>query len=200
MLSPDMTMSLDALHLLSPEGKCFAFDRRANGYGRGEGLAVIIVKSIDAAKRDGDSTRAVIRGTGSNHDGKTRGLHLPSSEAQEQLIRQTYDNAGLTLKTTMYCEAHGTGTAAGDPLECKALAKTFGEARPSDSPLIVGSIKTNIGHLEGAAGLAGVLKVVLAFEKGLIPPNTNFEEATPRISFQESNLEVSLVVGLHVQG
>lgn len=190
MLSPDMTMALDALHLLSPDGKSYAFDSRANGYGRGEGFAVVILKPKIAAIRDNDRIRAIVRGTGCNHDGKTRGLHLPSAEAQEALIRDTYATAGLDLKDTAYCEAHGTGTAVGDPLEAKALAATFGKARESSFPLLIGSVKSNIGHLEGAAGLVAVIKTVLALERGIIPPSVNFETPTARIPFANNNLEV----------
>lgn len=197
MQSPDMTMALDALHLLSPDGKSYAFDSRANGYGRGEGIAVVILKAEIAAKGDNDMVRATIRGSGCNHDGKTRGLHLPSSEAQEALIRQTYASAGLDMKDTAYCEAHGTGTAAGDPLEAKALAATLGVARESMSPLLIGSVKTNIGHLEGAAGLASVIKTVLALERGIIPPSVNFRTPSPRIPFSSNNLEV-IAPSLHV--
>ena len=127
--SPDMTIALDALHLLSTDGKSYAFDARANGYGRGEGFAVVILKSQLAAIRDNDTIRATIRGSGCNHDGKTKGLHLPSAEAQESLIRETYANAGLEMNETAYCEAHGTGTAAGDPLETKV--RVFGVHNPS---------------------------------------------------------------------
>lgn len=190
MLSPDMTVALDALHLLSPDGKSYAFDSRANGYGRGEGIAVVILKPEIAAMGDNDMVRATIRGSGCNHDGKTRGLHLPSAEAQEALIRQTYASAGLDMKDTAYCEAHGTGTAAGDPLEAKALAATLGKARESMSPLLIGSVKTNIGHLEGAAGLASVIKTVLALERGIIPPSINFITPSSRIPFASNNLEV----------
>lgn len=197
MQSPDMTMALDALHLLSPDGKSYAFDSRANGYGRGEGLAVIILKPEIAAMGDNDTVRATIRGSGCNHDGKTRGLHLPSSEAQETLIRQTYASVGLDMKDTAYCEAHGTGTAAGDPLEAEALAATLGTARESMSPLLIGSVKTNIGHLEGAAGLASVIKTVLALERGIIPPSVNFKTPSPRIPFASNNLEV-IIPSLHL--
>ena len=190
MQSPDMTIALDALHLLSPDGKSYAFDSRANGYGRGEGFAVVVLKSESAVMRDNDIVRGIVRASGCNHDGKTKGLHLPSAEAQETLIRETYASAGLDMKDTAYCEAHGTGTAAGDPLEAKALAVTLGKARESSSPLMIGSVKTNIGHLEGAAGLASVIKTVLALERGIIPPSVNFKTPTPRIPFASNNLEV----------
>ena len=191
-MSPDMTIGLDALHLLSPDSRCYAFDHRANGYARGEGLGVVILKPLDAALRHNDMIRAVVRGSGVNQDGKTRGLHLPSTEAQEELIRSTYRKAGLELADTAYCEAHGTGTAAGDPLEARALAATFGKARLQHTkpPLLVGSVKTNIGHLEGGAGVAGLIKAVLALENGMIPPNLGFEKANPRIPMDEWNLQV----------
>ena len=183
-------MALDALHLLSPDGRSYAFDSRANGYGRGEGFAVVILKPEIAAIKGKDTVRAIIRGSGCNHDGKTRGLHLPSAEAQEALNRETYASACLDMKDTAYCEAHGTGTAVGDPLEAKARAATLGKARDPTSALSIGSVKTNIGHLEGAAGLASVVKTVLALENGIIPPSVNFKKPTPRIPFPSNNLEV----------
>ena len=185
MLSPDMSLSLDALHLLSPDSRSNAFDSRANGYARGEGLAVVLLKPLDAALKDNDMIRAVILGSGCNHDGKTKGLHLPNPDAQEKLIRDTYCDAGLDLADTAYCEAHGTGTPVGDPLEARALGATIGRARQTRSPLLLGSIKTNIGHLEDGAGLASVVKAVLALEKGIIPPSVNFNEPTSRIPFKD---------------
>nr|QIX11475.1 polyketide synthase [Cladonia metacorallifera]UUR48181.1 polyketide synthase 28 [Cladonia metacorallifera] len=190
MLSPDMSLSLDALHLLSPDSRSYAFDSRANGHARGEGLAVVLLKPLDAALKDNDMIRATILGSGCNHDGKTKGLHLPNTDAQEQLIKDTYSNSGLNLADTAYCEAHGTGTPVGDPLEARALGTTIGRARQERSPLLLGSVKTNIGHLEGGAGLAGVIKAVLALEKGIIPPSVNFDEPTSRIPFKDWNLEV----------
>ena len=155
MLSPDMSLSLDALHLLNPDSRSYAFDSRANGYARGEGPAVVLLKPLDAALRDNETIRA-----------------------------------SLDLADTAYCEAHGTGTPVGDPLEAKALGATSGRARQTKSPLLLESIKTNIGHLEGGAGLAGVIKAVLALEKGVIPPIVNFNEPTSRIPFKDWNLEV----------
>lgn len=191
MLSPDMTIGLDALKLLSLDNICFAFDERANGYLRGEGFVVLILKPLELALQDKDAISAVIHGSGLNQDGQTRGLHLPNPDAQAVLIRETYVACGLNLKDTSYCEAHGTGTMAGDTLEAKALGTTFGEARDNASPLIVSSVKTNIGHLEGCAGLAGVLKTILGFEHGFIPPNANFQRPNPQIPFKTLNLEVS---------
>ncbi|KAI4101563.1 MAG: hypothetical protein L6R37_004889 [Teloschistes peruensis] len=190
ILMPDIMNSMTQLHFLSPDGKSKSFDEKGNGYGRGEGASFIIIKPLDAALRDNDVIRAVIRNTGSNQDGNTPGITLPSTTAQEALIRQTYAGAGLPLNETSFFEAHGTGTPAGDPLEARALGATFGKVRPPGDPLLVGSIKTNIGHLEGASGLAAVIKTILALEKGIIPPNLWFEKANPRIPMDELNIRV----------
>ncbi|KAL8995313.1 MAG: hypothetical protein Q9169_004917 [Polycauliona sp. 2 TL-2023] len=190
ILMPDIMNSMTQLHFLSPDGLSKSFDEKGNGYGRGEGASFVIVKPLDAALRNNDVIRAVIRGTGSNQDGNTPGITLPSTVAQEALIRDTYAGAGLPLNETSFFEAHGTGTPAGDPLEARALGATFGAVRPRGDPLLVGSIKTNIGHLEGAAGLAAVIKTVLALEKGIIPPNLWFDKANPRIPMDELNIRV----------
>src|SRR5271170_3966833 len=142
---------LTALNFLSPDSKCQAFDHKANGYARGEGIASIILKPLDAALRDNDLIRGIIRGTAVNQDGKTPGITLPSMEAQVDLIKSAYESAGLSMSETAYFEAHGTGTSAGDSLETGALATTFGRARQTQNPLLVGTVKTNIGHVEGAS-------------------------------------------------
>jgi acyl transferase domain-containing protein len=139
---------------LGPNGKCFSFDHRAEGYARGEGVGTVIVKRLKDAVRDGDIIRAVIRGTGINQDGRTPGLTLPDSEAQERLIRSVYKAAGLGFDQTAFVEAHGTGTGAGDPIEASGIARAF-SGRRNQEPLYVGSIKASVGHLEGAAGIAG---------------------------------------------
>ncbi|KEF55686.1 uncharacterized protein A1O9_08436 [Exophiala aquamarina CBS 119918] len=136
------------------EGKCFSFDHRADGYARGEGVGTVIVKRLSDALRDGDTIRAVLRGSGANQDGRTPGISLPSSAAQESLIRSVYKHAGLPLSDTMMIEAHGTGTSAGDPIEASAIARAFA-SRHRDIPLYIGAIKSGIGHLEGGAGIAG---------------------------------------------
>lgn len=167
------------------------FDERANGYARGEGASVLLLKHIDDAIRDGDTIRAVIRGSGLNQDGKTPGITLPSPQSQAALIRSTYKNAGLVLTETAYFEAHGTGTPAGDPIEMEAISTTFGLIdRDPDRPLYVGTVKPNIGHLEGCAGLAAVLKTVLTLESGIIPPNLNFEIPNPKLRLKEWGVEV----------
>ncbi|KAL1634456.1 Type I Iterative PKS [Diplodia intermedia] len=190
ILMPEMQIAMTSLHFLSPDSKSQSFDHKANGYARGEGAAVVVLKPLADAIRDGNTIRAVIRGTGVNQDGKTPGITLPSAKAQEDLIRATYAQAGLDMASTAYFEAHGTGTPAGDPLECSAIAATISAARPKDKPLLVGSVKTNIGHMEGASGLAGLIKAVYAIERGVIPPNLWFERANARIPLEKWGLEV----------
>ena len=166
------------------------YDHRANGYSRGEGAACIVLKPLDEAFRNGDTIRGVIRNTGTNQDGKTNGITLPNSKAQESLMRSVYEGAGLDPLRTTYVEAHGTGTPAGDPLEAAAISKVFSPGRPSSQPLVVGSVKTNVGHLEGASGLVGLIKTVLMLENNLILPNVNFEKANPKIPLAELKLKV----------
>ncbi|KAJ5724992.1 polyketide synthase [Penicillium malachiteum] len=190
MLSPDFFILLSAPGFLGPDGKSHSFDNKANGYGRGEGAASVILKPLDAALRDGDPIRAIIRGTATNHDGKTPGISLPSQKAQEELIRSAYRNAGLSMAQTGYVEAHGTGTQAGDPLETSAIGNTIGLSRSTADPLLVGSIKSNIGHLEGASGLAGIIKAVLIVEKGLIPATAGFQSPNPKLRLEEQSLQV----------
>lgn len=176
---------------LSPDGRCYTFDKRANGYARGEGVGCVVLKPLTDALRDGDTIRAVIRGTGSNQDGKTSGITLPNPDAQEALIRDVYEAAGLHPRETSYVEAHGTGTSAGDPLETRALSKVFCKDRAPDKPLIIGSIKSNLGHLEGASGIASVVKTVLMLENETILPNRNFKFPNPRTPFYEWKLKVT---------
>ena len=173
-------MQLSTLGVLSPDGKCFSFDHRANGYSRGEGVGTVIVKSLAAAMRDGDTIRAIVRGTGSNQDGRTKGLSLPNPEAQEALIKEVYDAANLDVHDTGYVEAHGTGTPVGDPLEAEAISKAFNVAERG-TPLYIGSVKANLGHLEGGAGMAGLIKVIIMLEKQLIPGLANFEKLNPKL-------------------
>jgi len=182
ILNPDTAMiPLTNLGFLSPDGRCYAFDHRANGYARGEGYGVLVLKRLKDAVSAGDTIRAVIRATGSNQDGRTPGISQPRAEAQAALIRQTYASAGLPLTETRFFEAHGTGTAVGDPIEASAIAQVFGSHRSVDSPLWVGAVKSSIGHLEGASALAGLVKTILTLEKGVIPPNINMEKVNPKI-------------------
>ncbi|EKG09667.1 Beta-ketoacyl synthase [Macrophomina phaseolina MS6] len=179
--SPETMYRMSNLGLLSPDGKCFSFDSRANGYSRGEGVGTIILKPVKAAIRDGDLIRAVVRGTGINQDGRgTDGIALPNKQAQEELIRQVYRSFDLDMNVTGFVEAHATGSPAGDPLEAGAIASAW-RSRPANPPLYVGAGKANHGHLEGASGVAAVIKTVLALESGTIPPNINFKKVNPRI-------------------
>ncbi len=160
----------------------------------------MFLKPLEDALRDGDPIRAVIRESVVNQDGRTAGITLPSREAQESLIRHAYTHAGLDPRETSYVEAHGTGTRAGDPIEAGALATVLGQARPAGDALCIGSIKTNIGHLEGASGLAGMIKAVLSVERGVILPSLNFEKPNERIPLEEWNLKVLLLAPTNFDG
>lgn len=173
---------------LSPDGKCYSFDHRANGYGRGEGVACVILKPLVQALKDGDMIRAVIRNTGINQDGKTPGVTFPNAKSQKSLSHRVYTEVGLDPLDTTYVETHGTGTQAGDPVEASALFATFGKER--SEPLQIGSIKSNIGHLEGASGVTGLIKTVLMLERERILPNYEFEAPNKRIPLAKWNLQV----------
>lgn len=178
--------------LLSPEGRCYAFDDRAtSGFGRGEGSACIILKTLEAALRDNDPIRSVIRNSGVNQDGKTAGITMPNGEAQASLIQSVYRTAGLDPLQTDYVEAHGTGTATGDPIEAAALGKVFSRG-PERSPVVIGSIKSNIGHLEAVSGLASVIKAALMLERRFYAPNCDLRTLNPKIPFKSLNLKVLL--------
>jgi acyl transferase domain-containing protein len=178
--------------MLNSEGKCFTFDSRGAGYGRGEGVATVVIKRLKDALQDGDTVHAVIRNSGANQDGKTTGVTLPNPDAQEALIRSVYAAAGLDPRETLYVEAHGTGTEVGDHAEVQSLGNVFGE-KPRTRNLYVGSVKTNIGHLEAASGLAGLLKAVLVLKKQLIPPNLNYLKPKPGLKLDERQISVSVI-------
>lgn len=186
MAAPGMTVALDAAGAISPDGKCKSFDSGANGYGRGEGAGILVLKTLANAQRDGDRILAVIRGSAVHQDGKTNGIMAPSRQAQEHLLRTVYSSAGIAPGTIDYLEAHGTGTPLGDAVEAAALSAVFGAERQC----LVGSVKPNIGHLEAAAGVAGVIKTVLALRHGEIPPNLNFEVPNPAIPWATLGLQV----------
>lgn len=192
-LYPSMFHSLTNMHFLSPDGICHSFDDRANGYARGEAIGGLLLKPLSAALADGDTIRAVIRGSATNQDGKTPGITMPSPESQADLIRFVYEQAGLKMSDTGYFEAHGTGTGLGDPMELSAIGSTLGAARETgQTPLYVGSIKSNIGHTEGCSGLAGVIKSVLCLEKGLLVPNAGFENLNPKLRLNDWGLALPL--------
>ncbi|KAI0448681.1 lovastatin nonaketide synthase [Xylaria acuta] len=190
MFNPNTMHQLTAMHMLSPEGISHTFDDRSNGYGRGDGIGALIVKRLSDAIRDGDTIRAVIRGTGTNADGKTPSITQPSSTAQAELIDQTYNDAGLDQPETDYFECHGTGTPVGDPLELTAIASTIGAARRTagKTPLYIGSIKPTVGHTEGCAGLAGVFKSILLLEKGMLVPTYGVARVNPKLKLSEWHL------------
>ncbi|KAL2195758.1 PKS01 highly reducing polyketide synthase [Corynascus similis CBS 632.67] len=194
ILSPNMFVYQSGQGFLSPDGKCKTFDAAADGYGRGEGFAVVVLKRVRDAVSHGDPVRAVIRGSGSNQDGHTKGFTLPNAEAQAELIQDVYRRAGLDYSQTSYVEAHGTGTKAGDLEETTALSRTIAAGLPPGRKLVVGSVKSNIGHLEAGAGLAAVVKSVLMLEKGLIPPNINLVNPNPALKLDEWNMEVPRTV------
>ena len=150
----------------------------------------MVLKPLINAIRNGDTIRAVVRGTGANQDGRTPGLTQPNGEAQLRLILETYAKAGLDRESTRFFEAHGTGTALGDPIEANAIGRAFRDLRSPESPLYVGAVKSNIGHLEGASGIAGLIKAILVLEHGVIPPNANFEKVNPRIDIANLKLKV----------
>ena len=178
---------------LSDEGRCYSFDDRGSGYGRGEGIAALIIKPLNSALAAGDPIRAIIRNTAVNQDGKTPGITMPSSEAQESMIRSAYADAGLDPTQTAYAEAHGTGTKVGDPIEITAIAAVLSRYRTHSNPLFVGSVKANIGHLESASGIAGLLKAIVCLERGMIPPSINFESENTELKLRERKIEVQFV-------
>jgi acyl transferase domain-containing protein len=176
IMSPSWTQALNEQGVLSSNGSSRTFDADADGYVRGEAVSTLFMKRLDDAVRDRNPVRAVIRSTGSNFDGKTPGISLPSAESQEALIRAVYEAAGIrNFGETAFVECHGTGTAAGDPIEVGAVANVFGE-----KGVYIGSVKPNIGHSEAAAGLSSVIKMVLALENKTIPPNIKFEKPNPK--------------------
>ncbi|MFD7446142.1 type I polyketide synthase, partial [Streptomyces sp. NPDC059909] len=180
---------------LSPDGTTYAFDARANGFVPGEGSGVVILKPLARALADGDRIHGVIRGSAVNNDGATEVLTRPSAAAQEQVLRLAYERAGIDPRAVQYVELHGTGTPVGDPVEAAALGAALGAGRDADSALRVGSVKTNIGHLEGAAGIAGLVKVLLALSHRELPPSLNFETPNPRIPLAELGLAVQRELG-----
>jgi len=188
ILAPVAHIALSQMQALSPDGRCKTFDAAADGYGRGEGGGVVLLKRLSAAERDGDPILAVIKGSAVNHDGPSSGLTVPNKLAQEKLLRQALVNAGMTPDAIAYIEAHGTGTPLGDPIELRALNAVFGNERTT--PLLVGSVKTNVGHLEAAAGMVGFMKTVLALQHQQIPPHLHFHTPTPHLAWDELAIQV----------
>ncbi|MFH0729430.1 MAG: SDR family NAD(P)-dependent oxidoreductase [Pseudomonadota bacterium] len=191
IISPEITVFLSRAHVLSPDGRCKTFDAAADGFARGEGCGMIVLKRLSDAVRDRDTILALIRGSAINHDGASSGLTVPNERAQEDLIREAVRNAGAEPGEVSYVEAHGTGTALGDPIEVNALAASLCKGRSFANPLMIGSLKTNMGHLEAAAGIAGVIKVILSLQHAEIPPHLHFKTPNPHIDWKEMPIEVA---------
>ena len=183
ILSPEANINFSKSRMLAPDGRCKTFDAAADGYVRAEGCGVVVLKTLSAAQADGNRILAVIRGSAVNQDGRSGGLTAPNGPAQEAVIRAALASAGVAPHEVSYLEAHGTGTSLGDPIEVRAASAVLCQDRPHTFPLAIGSIKTNIGHLEAAAGVAGLLKVVLALQKKAIPPHLHLKEKSPHIDW-----------------
>ncbi|MGW4492364.1 beta-ketoacyl synthase N-terminal-like domain-containing protein, partial [Streptomyces sp. NPDC004376] len=187
----DSTLSAARFGGLSPDGRCFTFDARANGYVRGEGGGLVVLKPLSDARAAGDTIYCVIRGSAVNNDGASAGLTVPSRAAQEAVVRAACDSAKISPGAVQYVELHGTGTPVGDPIEAAALGAAIGSGHDSEFPLVVGSVKTNVGHLEGAAGVIGLMKAALSIRNRMIPASLNFAAPNPNIPLDELNLRVA---------
>ena len=190
ILSPANSIAFTKAGVLAPDGRCKTFDALANGYVRGEGGGVIVLKALSSALADGDHVHAVILGSAIQQDGRTNGLMAPSSEGQETMLRAAYKSAGISPADVQYIETHGTGTLLGDSMEAKALGAVIGVDK-LNRPCAIGSVKTNIGHLEAAAGIAGLIKVILSLQHRTIPPSLHYHSPNPHIAFDELKLKVN---------
>ncbi|WP_157195637.1 type I polyketide synthase, partial [Nocardia tenerifensis] len=189
-LSPHHAIAAHRFGALSPDGRCHVFDTRANGFGQGEGGGAVVLKPLAAALADGDRVYCVIRGSGVSNDGGGEQLSTPTANGQAEAIRAAYQQAGLDPAAVVHVELHGTGTPVGDPVEAAALGAVLGAARAPGDPLAVGSIKSNIGHLEAAAGIAGFLKTALCVHAGMLVPTADFHAPHPALALDERNLRV----------
>lgn len=190
MLAPNMTIAESKGGFLSPDGRCKTFDASANGYARGEGAGVVLLKPLAEALADRDSIYALVRGTAVTQDGHTNGITVPNGASQEAAMRAAYARAGVSPHEVQYIEAHGTGTPVGDPIEAAAIGRVLSTNRPDNEPILVGSVKTNIGHLEAAAGVAGLIKAALSLKHRRIPAHLHLKEPNPAIPFDEFRLRV----------
>ncbi|MCC7368641.1 MAG: SDR family NAD(P)-dependent oxidoreductase [Chloroflexi bacterium] len=190
MLSPENGITFSRYHMLASDGRCKAFDAAADGFGRGEGCGIVVLKRLADAVRDGNRVLAVIRGSALNQDGASSGLTAPNGPSQVAVIRQALADGGVSPHQVGYVEAHGTGTALGDPIEAGALGDVFGPGRAYDNPLRVGSAKTNLGHLEAAAGITGLIKTVLMLQHGELPATLHFNTPSPHIAWDEARIAV----------
>ncbi len=192
MFKPEYPIAMSKGGFLAADSRSKTFDSRADGYARGEGAGVVVLKPLDAALADGDRIYALIRGTGVNQDGRTSGITVPNPVAQEALIRRVYEEAGVEPHQISFVEAHGTGTPVGDPIETRALGSVVGQSRGVQGPCLIGSVKANIGHLEAAAGVAGTIKAALVLSKRRVPPQIHIRTLNPNIPFADLGLRVPL--------
>ncbi|WP_435104735.1 type I polyketide synthase [Arhodomonas sp. AD133] len=190
ILSPYGFVLVSKLRAVSPDGRCKTFDSSADGYGRGEGCGILVLKRLSDAQADGDPILGVVQGSAINHDGPSSGITVPNAHAQQAVVSAALDDGGIEPHQVSYVEAHGTGTDLGDPIELRALDAVLGTASGRDDPLTVGSVKTNIGHLEPAAGVAGVMKVILGMQHGHIPPHLHLQHPNPRVEWDRLAVRV----------
>ncbi|MCC5610267.1 acyltransferase domain-containing protein [Nostoc sp. CHAB 5834] len=190
MLSPQQTIIYSQARMMALDGRCKTFDASADGYVRGEGCGIVVLKRLSDAIRDGDRIQGVIRGSAINQDGLSNGLTAPNGPSQQAVIRQALENAGVEPAQISYVEAHGTGTSLGDPIEVRSLKAVLAEGRSNDQPCLIGSVKTNIGHLEAAAGMASLLKVVLSLQHKQIPAHLHLKQLNPYISLSDTSFAI----------
>ncbi|NEQ63925.1 MAG: polyketide synthase, partial [Moorea sp. SIO4A1] len=191
LLSQEFSINFSKARMLSFDGRCKTFDTSADGFVRGEGCGIVVLKRLSDALADQDNILAVIRGSAINQDGDTSGLTVPNGPSQQSVIRQALANGEVDPTSVSYIEAHGTGTALGDPIEVEAIGTVFGKTHSVEQPLIIGSVKTNIGHTEGAAGIAGLLKLVLQLQHQQIAPSLHFNQPNPYINWSQLPVKVS---------
>ena len=192
LITPLVTVGFDEVGgVLAPDGRIKSFSQDADGYARSEGGGMLVLKRLSDARRDGDEIFAVIAGSAVNHDGRSNGLLAPSPDAQAEVLRKAYKNAGINPRDVDYIEAHGTGTILGDPIEADALGRVVGRGRPADRPALLGAVKSNVGHLESAAGAASLAKMALALRNDKIPPSINYTGPNPYIDFEGVRLKVA---------
>jgi len=191
IIAPDGHIIASKGQMLAPDGYCKTFDEAADGYTRGEGCGMIVLKRLSDAQADGDTILALINGTAINQDGRSGGLTAPNGKAQEEVMRQALAASHIDPTDINYVETHGTGTSLGDPIEVQALGAVQGAGRPKNKPLLIGSVKTNVGHLEAAAGIVGLVKTVLALQHGEIPPHLHFNKPNPYIPWDELPIQVT---------
>ncbi|MDZ7309036.1 MAG: acyltransferase domain-containing protein, partial [candidate division KSB1 bacterium] len=190
ILAPEFTIALSQMNMMAADGRCKTFDASADGFVRGEGCGVVVLKRLSDALADGDPILALIRGSAVNQDGSTNGITAPNALSQQEVIRAALQNAGVAPQEISYVETHGTGTILGDPIEVEALTAVLGQPRPGQLPCVLGSVKANLGHLEGAAGIAGLIKTVLCLQHGEIPPQLHFKQLNPHITLSGTPFEI----------